>query len=180
MCKADWRIVLLNGLVSGLPAWWGRSPLGVPFGRAKGTKTRLGRSPLSTPLGYEAKTASSARSARHPCCGSCLCHHTRPPRAAGPITGWFPRPGLPWRSGVPAAGSFCRTILLRCGRGRGLPGPKPLAMPGQHQKVPPLTCFLLLLPFLCPSPTSSNLGNAAMFWVTSSQRLPCVRGAGSP
>ena len=30
---------------------WGRSPLGVPFERAKGTKTRLGRSPLRTSLG---------------------------------------------------------------------------------------------------------------------------------
>ena len=39
---------------TGLPAWRGRFPLGVPFERAKGTKTRLGRSPLSTPLGYEA------------------------------------------------------------------------------------------------------------------------------
>ena len=29
---------------SGLPAWWGRSPLGVSFERAKETKTRLGRS----------------------------------------------------------------------------------------------------------------------------------------
>ena len=29
---------------SGLPAWWGRFPLGVPFARSKGTKTRLGRS----------------------------------------------------------------------------------------------------------------------------------------
>ena len=36
---------------SGLPAWWGRSPLGVSFERAKETKTRLGLSPLSTPLG---------------------------------------------------------------------------------------------------------------------------------
>ena len=35
---------------SGLPAWWGRSPLGVPFARSKGTKTRLGRSPLRTSL----------------------------------------------------------------------------------------------------------------------------------
>ena len=35
---------------SGLPAWWGRFPLGVPFERAKGTKTRLGRSPLRTSL----------------------------------------------------------------------------------------------------------------------------------
>ena len=39
---------------SGLPAWWGRFPLGVPFARSKGTKTRLGRSPLRTSLGYEA------------------------------------------------------------------------------------------------------------------------------
>ena len=37
---------------SGLPAWWGRFPLGVPFARSKGTKTRLGRSPLRTSLGY--------------------------------------------------------------------------------------------------------------------------------
>ena len=36
---------------SGLPAWWGRSPLGVSFERAKETKTRLGRSPLRTSLG---------------------------------------------------------------------------------------------------------------------------------
>ena len=88
-----------------LPAWWGRSPLGVPFGRAKGTKTRLGRSPLRTSLGYEAGPASKLSSARHPCCGPCLCHHTRLPWAAGPITRWFPSPGLPWRSGVPAAES---------------------------------------------------------------------------
>ncbi len=39
---------------AGLPAWQGRSPLGVPFVRAKGTKTRLGRSPLRTSLGLEA------------------------------------------------------------------------------------------------------------------------------
>ncbi len=36
---------------SGLPAWWGRFPLGVPFERTKGTKIRLGRSPLRTSLG---------------------------------------------------------------------------------------------------------------------------------
>ena len=51
---------------SGLPAWWGRSPLGVSFERAKETKTRLGRSPLSTPLGYEAGTASFSPSALAP------------------------------------------------------------------------------------------------------------------
>ena len=55
---------------SGLPAWWGRSPLGVPFARSKGTKTRLGRSPLRTSLGYQAGPASSLNSARHPCCGA--------------------------------------------------------------------------------------------------------------
>ena len=91
--------------VSGLPAWRGRYPLGVSFGRAKETKTRLGRSPLRTSLGYEVAPASRLCSARHPCCGSCLCHHTRPPWTAGPMAGRFPRPGLPWRSGVPAAGS---------------------------------------------------------------------------
>ena len=67
-------------------------------------KNRLGRSPLRTSLGYEAGTASSLRSARHPCCGPCYCHHTRPPWAAGPMAGWFLCPGLPWSSGVPAAG----------------------------------------------------------------------------
>ena len=86
-------------------------------------KNRLGRSPLRTSLGYEAGPASSLGSARHPCCGSWYCHHTRPPWAAGPMAGWFPRPGLPWPSGVPAAVSFCSTVLLRCGRGRSLPGP---------------------------------------------------------
>ena len=41
---------------SGLPAWWGRSPLGVSFERAKGTKTHLGRSPLRTSLGVRGWT----------------------------------------------------------------------------------------------------------------------------
>ena len=58
--------VLLTAPVSGLPAWWGRFPLGVPFERAKGTKTRLGRSPLRTSLGYEAVPASSLSSALVP------------------------------------------------------------------------------------------------------------------
>ena len=97
--------VLLTTHGSGLPAWRGRSPLGVSFERAKETKTRLGRSPLSTPLGYEAGPASSLSSARHPCCGSWYCHHTRLPWAAGPMAGCFPSPGLLWYSGVPAAGS---------------------------------------------------------------------------
>src|SRR5699024_11209609 len=70
------------------------------------TKSHLGRSPLSTPLGYEAGTASSLGSARDSCCGSWYCHHTRLPWAAGPMAGCFPPPGLPWPSGVPAAGSL--------------------------------------------------------------------------
>ena len=73
-------------------------------------KNRLGRSPLRTSLGYEAVPASSLGSARHPCCGPCLCHHTRLPWAAGPMAGWFPPPGLPCPSGVPAAGHHYRTI----------------------------------------------------------------------
>ena len=95
-------------------------------------KNRLGRSPLRTSLGYGAGPASSLGSARHPCCGSCYCHHTRPPWAAGPMAGWFPYPGLPWRSGVPAAGSQAtdrweqRLTRLRAAKRRtqGLPVPR--------------------------------------------------------
>ena len=99
-CKGSWLpLGRLRGCSSkrprsGLPAWWGRFPLGVPFARSKGTKTRLGRSPLRTSLGYEAGPASCLYSARWSCCGSCSCHHTRPPWAAGPMAGRFPCPGL--------------------------------------------------------------------------------------
>ena len=82
----------------------GRSA-GAHFDWPKWTKSHLGRSPLRTSLGYEAGPASSLNSARHPCCGPCLCRHTRRPWVAGPTARWFPQPGLPWRSGVPAAGS---------------------------------------------------------------------------
>ena len=58
LCKGRWHSVSCGGgidrltiHVSGLPAWWGRFPLGVSFERAKETKTRLGRSPLRTTLG---------------------------------------------------------------------------------------------------------------------------------
>ena len=43
-------VVRLTVPVSGLPAWWGRFPLGVPFDWPKGTKSHLGRSPLRTSL----------------------------------------------------------------------------------------------------------------------------------
>ena len=90
-----------------LRPWQGRSA-GVHFEWPKWTKSHLGRSPLRTSLGYEAGTYS----ARYPCCGPCYCHHTRPPWAVGPTARWFPHPGLPWRSGVPAAGGFCRTSCV--------------------------------------------------------------------
>ena len=70
LCKGSWlplgrlRSCSSKRPRSGLPAWWGRFPLGVPFERAKGTKTRLGRSPLRTSLGHEAGTASSLWSAQ--------------------------------------------------------------------------------------------------------------------
>ena len=84
----------------------GDAPLMPHFSAMRnGGKNRLGRSPLRTSLGYEAAPASRLCPARDPCCGPCLCHYTRPPWAAGPMAGRFPRPGLPWKSGVPAAGS---------------------------------------------------------------------------
>ena len=116
----DRQIYLLLFLHSSPSAWWGRSPLGVPFARSKGTKTRLGRSPLRTSLGYEAVHASSLNSARDPCCGSCYCHHTRHPgqlalsvtaTIPGTLGSWPYRQavstsGPTWASGVPAAGSL--------------------------------------------------------------------------
>ncbi len=102
--KADWDCSSKQHS-SGFPARWGRYPLGVSFERAKETKTRLGRSPLSTPLRYQAVNASRLGSARHSYCGSCFCRHTRSPWEAGPTARWFSQPGLPWRSGVPAAGN---------------------------------------------------------------------------
>ena len=72
LCKGSWlplgrlRSCSSNRPRSGLPAWWGRFPLGVPFERAKGTKTRLGRSPLRTSLGYEAGPAVVLRPGRKP------------------------------------------------------------------------------------------------------------------
>ena len=125
----------------------GRSA-GAHFDWPKRTKSHLGRSPLRTSLGYETGPASRRYSARHPCCGPCLCHHTRRPWAAGPIAGRFPPPGLPSRSGVPAAGglviSDCQTrslpqgdvaehcwFLALLGVGEGLAPPEfPRALPG--------------------------------------------------
>ena len=156
-CKGDYLPsgrrwgVLLTTHGFGLPAWRGHFPLGVPFDRAKGTKTRLGRSPLRTSLGYETVPASSLNSARHPCCGSCYCHHIRLPWATGPITRRFPPPGLPWRNGVPAAGGF--------------------AAPSCCAAVRAVACPARWFPCIAlgdsggasPSPTPNNARNSAMF-----------------
>ena len=111
LCKGSWlplgrlRSCSSKRPRSGLPAWWGRFPLGVPFARPKGTKTRLGRSPLRTSLGYEAVHASSLDSARWSCCGSCSCHHTRPPGQLALQLGGFHVRAYLRKSGVSAAGS---------------------------------------------------------------------------
>ena len=117
-------------------------------------------------MGYEAGPASSWCSARYPCCGPCLCHHTRLPWAAGPIARWVPQLGLPWPSSVPAAGSFCRTILLRCGRGRGLPGPwLPWHCPGKFGRGKPL-------PY---AHQSKKCGNFQGLFVSSPSRTALTR-----
>ena len=88
----------------GLPAG-GRSPLGVSFERAKETKTRLGRSPLSTPLGVRGWACVKLVFGPLPLLWSLFVPPHQATLVTGPITGWFPPPGLPWPSGVSAAGS---------------------------------------------------------------------------
>jgi len=120
LCKGSWlplgrlRSCSSKRPRSGLPAWWGRFPLGVPFARPKGTKTRLGRSPLRTSLGYEAVNMSSLCSARYPCCGSCHCHHTRPLWQLALWLGGFHLRAFPGEAAFPppsarppAAGNSC-------------------------------------------------------------------------
>ena len=95
-----------------------------------------------------------------------MCHHTRPPWVAGPTAGRFPYPGLPWKSSVPAAESFCRTILLRCGRGRGLPGPwLPWHCPGKFGRGKPL-------PY---AHQSKKCGNFQGLFVSSPSRTALTR-----
>ena len=124
--------------------------------------------PKDLPLGtrLDAGPASSWCSARDPCRGPYLCHHTRPPWVAGPTAGRFPYPGLPWKSSVPAAESFCRTILLRCGRGRGLPGPwLPWHCPGKFGRGKPL-------PY---AHQSKKCGNFQGLFVSSPSRTALTR-----
>ena len=83
----------------------GTLPAGGSFCSVKRNQNPLRAFPPKNLPGYEAGTASRLWSARDPCCGPCCCHHTRPTWATGPMAGRFPCPGLPWCSGVPAAGS---------------------------------------------------------------------------
>ena len=123
---ADGGIVLLNILVhsSCLPAWWGRFPLGVPFARSKGTKTRLGRSPLRTPLGVLERTCVKAIVGPSPL----LWRLGVPPHQAA--LGSWPYSWAVSTSGPSPAGAafpppgIFRTVPLRWGRGRGGEGPQ--------------------------------------------------------
>ena len=67
------EIVLLKRLGSGLPAWWGRSPLGVPFCCQKGTKDHQRRG-LPPPCGIH--PAGTGWSVRPPLFGPGLVHVT--------------------------------------------------------------------------------------------------------
>ena len=90
---------------SGLPAWWGRSPLGVSFCCQKETKDHLGRSPLRTSLGVRGWACVKSKFGPSPLLWLLLLPPYQATLGSWPY-GWeFPRPGLPWRSGVPAAGS---------------------------------------------------------------------------
>ena len=135
--------VLLVFHGSGLASLVGRSPLGVPFVRAKGTKTRLGRSPLRTSLGSEALwlwiipnrprgkpilCATTSAAAQLPNVEStCL-------RRIGPATGGdyqtAPKPdavtkmhhGTTWRASA-AAAQGVQTILFTSASVGGAPAP---------------------------------------------------------
>ncbi len=83
-----------------------RYPLGVPFERAKGTKTRLGRSPLRTSLGVRGWECVQPRFGP-----SLLLWLLSLPPHQGTLGNWpygwvVSTSGLLWRSGVPAAGSL--------------------------------------------------------------------------
>ena len=131
--------VLLTTHGFGLPAWRGRFPLGVPFDRAKGTKTRLGRSPLRTSLGVRDCPCAKPKFGPSPLLWLLLL----PPHQAT-LGSW------PYHQAISTAGpalvqrrsrrrGFCCTILLRCGKGRGLPGPLvPLYCPGGFGRGKPL------------------------------------------
>ena len=84
---------------------WGRSA-GPHFSPMRnGGKNRLGRSPLSTPLGVPGWACVKLVFGPFPLLWSLFVPPHQATMAAGPIAGWFSPPGLPWRSGVPAAGS---------------------------------------------------------------------------
>ena len=129
----------------------GDAGAGVTFVRAKVTKTRLGRSPLGTSLG--ARGCQCVKLVFGP--SPLLWPLSLPPHqatmATGPMTGWFPPPGLLWRSGVPAAGGF--------------------AAPSCCAAVRAVACPARWFPCIAlgdsggasPSPTPNNARNSAMF-----------------
>ena len=84
----------------------GDAGAGVTFVRAKVTKTRLGRSPLGTSLGVRGCQCVKLVFGPSPLLWPLSLPPHQATMATGPMTGWFPPPGLLWRSGVPAAGGF--------------------------------------------------------------------------
>ena len=82
-----------------------RSPLGVSFCCQKETKDHLGRSPLRTSLGVRGWACIKSKFGPLPLLWLLLLPPYQAILASWPYGWGFPRPGLPWRSGVPAAGS---------------------------------------------------------------------------
>ena len=131
--------VLLTTHGFGLPAWRGRFPLGVPFDRAKGTKTRLGRSPLRTSLGVRGWTCVKPRFGPSPLLWLLLLPPYQATLGNWPYSQVVSTSGPPLEKRCCHRRGFCCTILLRCGKGRGLPGPLvPLYCPGGFGRGKPL------------------------------------------
>ena len=130
---------------------WGRSA-GPHFSPMRnGGKNRLGRSPLSTPLGVRGWACVKLVFGPFPLLWSLFVPPHQATMAAGPIAGWFSPPGLPWPSGVPAAGGF--------------------AAPSCCAAVRAVACPARWFPCIAlgdsggasPSPTPNNARNSAMF-----------------
>ena len=130
---------------SGLPAWWGRFPLGVPFARSKGTKTRLGRSPLRTPLGVLECTCVKAIVGPSPLLWRLVVPPHQVTLGSWPYS-WAVSPSGP--SLVCAAFPPPRASdapLWCCGKGRGLPNPlAPRHCPERFGRGKPLPYFSLM------------------------------------
>ena len=167
--RAGGEGVRLTAHGSGLPAWRGRFPLGVSFERAKETKTRLGRSPLRTSLGVRGWNCVKSKFGPLPLLWPLFV----PPHQAT-LGNW------PYRQVVSTSGptlgmrrsrrrGFCCTILLRCGKGRGLPGPLvPLYCPGGFGRGKPL-------PY---TQQRKKFGNVQGLFAPGTRQLGTVAGQG--